>query len=173
MSKIIFERAQKYVDKVLYIYSVMDKVQGLSEKGCSMYKKAKYKRHDVLYRYKEVDSYRIFMRRKYDNHWQKSSINYYIESTGLNSMPNSDKKLIKISEFSEDLDFQLSTLYDNTELLNYYIQCLLYTKGFRGFIKIGISHNTLNALIRHADDMYNSRDKLWREIPKDSTLFSF
>ncbi len=173
MSKIIFERAQKYVDKILYLYSVMDKVQGLSDDGCSIYGKSKFKRHVVLYRYNKADSYHMFMRRRYDNHWQKSSNNYYIESTGLNSMPNSDKRLIKISEFSEDLDFQLSILYDNAELLNYYIQCLLYSKGFRGSIRIGISHPTLNALIRHVDVMYKDRDKLWRNIPMDSTLFSF
>lgn len=173
MSKIIFERAQKYVNKVLYLYSVMDQVQGLSEKGCSMYKKARYKRHDVLYRYRESSSYTVFMRRSYDDIWRTSLTYYYIDGTARNSMTDSDRKIMKISEFSEDLDFQLSTLYDNNELLNYYIQCLLYTSGFRGFVKIGLSHNTLNALIRHAEDMYNSRDKLWRDIPKDSTIFNW
>lgn len=169
----IFERAQKYVNKVLYLYSVMDKVQGLDEKGCSMYKKAKFKRHDILYRYREIDSYRIFISRRYNNIWRKSSTNYHIESTGLNSSPDTDRLLINITEFVEDLDFQLSTVYDNNELLQYYIQCLLFSSGFRGCVQIGISHNTLNALIKHAEDMYNSRDKLWRTIPKDSTIFNF
>ena len=161
MSKVLFERAKRYVDKILYIYSVMDKCEQLQEKVCRYYTKFYFDKNSIRWRFNRFQSYIILAGRTDGDSWKKSNTNLWIDNTGKNSMNNSDKAFMKIEEYSEDNDFQLSALYDDNDLYNYYIGSLLYTSGFRGFVRIGISHNTLNAFVRHADDMYKNKDKLW------------
>ncbi|AFC21501.1 hypothetical protein GAP32_053 [Cronobacter phage vB_CsaM_GAP32] len=159
MSKKIFEQAKRYVDKVLYIFSVMDKCERLPESDMYYYKKYKFQKNDICWRSSSAYAFTVLASRR--DTWRKSKVNLCIDSTGRNSMVNSDRPFMGITEYSDDVDFQLSTLYDDKELYEYYVGSLLYTAGFRGFVKKDISHNTLNAFMRNADDMYKNRDKLW------------
>lgn len=173
MSENIYNKAKFYVDKVLYIFAGLDKCkQQLEQRSCQYYVKYKFNKNSFSYRYDRFQSFRVLAQRNDSRGFFKSSNNYWIDHSGTNSMPGFDRAFMEIHEFTEDVDFMLSTLFDDKELYHYYVGSLLYTAGFRGFVQKDISHNTLNALIRHVDDMYVSRDKLWY-TPKTSPTFNF
>lgn len=165
MSENIYNKAKFYVDKVLYLFSGLDKCkEQLTQYPCKCDIKYKFFVDHISYRYDRFTSYTVLMHYNPDNVFMKSKKKYFITDSAMNSMPEFDRSFIKINEFSEDIDFQLSTLFDDTELYHYYVGSLLYTSGFRGFVQKDISHNTLNAMIRHVDDMYKRRDKLWTKV---------
>lgn len=161
MSENIYNRAKFYVDKVLYIFDGLDKCrEQLRKRSCDYYSKYKFNADSFCYRGNRFKPYRMLAKRnEYSS--VKDDVRYWINDTGTNSMKGFDRPFMKIEQYSEDLDFMLSTLFDDTELFDYYVGSFLYTSGFRGYVEMNISHNTLNAFVRHVDDMYICREKLW------------
>lgn len=162
MSKKIYDRAKFYVDKVLYIFAGLDKCkEQLKLRSCNYYTNYKFNPNSFSYREHRFSSFRILARRDNSRKFTKSQNFYVIVHNGTNSMPGFERVFMEIHEYSEDIDFMLSTLFDDKELYHYYVGSLLYTSGFRGCVEKDISHNTLNALINRVDDMYIMREKLW------------
>lgn len=147
MSKKIFNRAKLFADKVLKIYINHGHMVETKKIGISnhYYNKRQYLidaesicNKDCMY-----ETYIINL------HFGNRNINnkhYYIIRNDIDRYLN--KSIMKLDEFSSDIDFQLSTLFDERELLEYYIVCILFNNNFNGAVLKGIHHNTLNAIIK-------------------------
>lgn len=163
MSKNVFVRAQNYVNKVLSIFSVIDKMNMLAKQYRSS-GNTRVMNNELKYRYSQARSFETFMERKDISSTQKSKHYYWIDRLGNNSMPNIDRKLMKMYKYDEGLHFQLSTIYSNEELYDYYVQCLLFTAGFYGRVRKNVSHNSLNCMIRQLDEIYENVSR-FKQVP--------
>ena len=68
----------------------------------------------------------------------------------------------KIQEYSEDVDFQLSTVHDEQQLFYYYLICILHKNGYRGRINTEDLHpTTLNFLLKEVQ-------RTQRKFPKEN-----
>ena len=164
MSENIFNRAKFYTDKILYIFDGLDKCKNeLKRSSCTYHVKYKFNPDSFCFRTDRFKAFTVLAKRnEYKLVLVKDENRLWIDDEGTNTMPGYNRQFMKIDTYSEDVDFMLSTLFDSTELFDYYVASLLYSAGFRGYLNKDISHNTLNALMRHVDDMYRCREKLWR-----------
>lgn len=156
MSLRIFERAEFYVQKIMDIKDIHTELLDVLNKSSGLYTnnyntlKNKYffNKSTIRIRDSRTDIFETFLMFNpgltdlYDSFWFFNGIdkkcNRYVT-----------RELINVSEFKEDLDFQLSTVMTDKELYEYYICCILYTKGFNGYIHRMISPLTLNAIRTH------------------------
>ena len=90
---------------------------------------------------------------------------YIFDGSGTNyNHRRIDRQLRRITEFDEALDFQLQTLYNDSELYDYYYLCLLHGTGYIGYIRKDIHHNTLNSLLKYSELI---------ELHKDDTHYPY
>ncbi len=55
--------------------------------------------------------------------------------------------------YSEELDFQLSTMMSKNELFDFYLRSILYSRGFRGAVARGIHYRTWSTLVKHLQEL--------------------
>lgn len=155
MSLKIFERAQRYVDKVM---SVKDSHTEALDYVQTSYKivSKNYLVNSTSLRTRNGDAsfdiQMLFDLGSLAVVGPTTRDSYHrIADDGLPLCSWVTREVMVMTEFQEDLDFQLSTIMSDDILLEYYACCLLYTRGFRGYIKRMMSHHTLNAIKRHVD----------------------
>lgn len=163
MSLKIFERAQRYVDKVM---SVKDShTEALDYIDNSSYKifgknylttssSIRTRTRDSLFEIQmlmDLGSLAVSAPQNLRDSYHRIADDDYHPCVWV------PRNVMVLQEFKEDLDFQLSTLMDDDLLLEYYSCCILYTRGYRGYIKRMISHNTLNAMKKHLDMLVATR----------------
>ncbi len=103
-------------------------------------------RHDIYAQYKTV------LKLGPDIHAPHLDNFYKITNDSTFGTP---KPFQEINEFSEELDFQLSTVLNDDELFDYYVQCKLFFSGFRGAVRKMVHHTSWNAYIRLANSINN------------------
>ena len=156
MSLEIFNRAKKMADKIIEINRLYELCKDRLEKTSI-----------------GINSYRFYPNTVYVNHGRCTWVllrhgaepyagndHYKFDGSGTDYRhPKITKPLRRISEFEEDFDFQLSTLFTDTELMDYYFCSLIYSSGYIGFIRRGIHHNSINAILKHVELICRNKDR--------------
>ncbi len=150
MTKAIYNRAVTYSDKVIKLYNEMKKFNGRLSKSLYLNKRYGFNNNFVSARNNIYEQYKtvISLTENFNQHHLRNC--YKISDDPSFETP---KKLQEINEFSEELDFQLSTVLTDEELFDYYVMCKLYYYGFRGAVRKMVHHTSWNAYIRIANSI--------------------
>ncbi|EBS4516654.1 hypothetical protein DQT32_04495 [Salmonella enterica subsp. enterica serovar Braenderup] len=150
MTKAIYDRAVTYSDKVMKLYHEMVKFDGRVSKSIYVKKRYGFNNKFVSARNNVYEQYKTVISLVDDLNQLHLKNCYKITDDPSFETP---KKLQEINEFSEELDFQLSTVLTDEQLYDYYIKCKLYYYGFRGAVRKMVHHTSWNAYIRVANSI--------------------
>ncbi|SOK58848.1 hypothetical protein [Yersinia phage fHe-Yen9-03] len=161
----IYKQARKYCNRFLKLDKVMVNSESTIMKGTwtSPYNvtnryqasldsnKKGFKMKMARGRFSSYEVY--YYRHSYDvrTHSHRDK-NFYIINDKIFSHYSTKtvQELRDVSIYDEGLEFQLSTVYNDSELFDYYCCSMLYYDGFRGACRTSVHHSTWKALYENA-----------------------
>lgn len=150
MTKAIYNRAVTYSNKVISLHKEMKKFDGRLKKSKYINQRYGFNNNFVSARNNTYEQYKTVINLTTDLNQPHLKNCYKITDDPSFETP---KTLREINEFSEELDFQLSTVLSDEQLFDYYVQCKLYSYGFRGAVRKMVHHTSWNAYIRIANSI--------------------
>lgn len=152
MSLEIYNKAKSKVDKIAAIRKHQEESTVRLSTNSIAIKSYRFYSDKIYRKGKAGMSHTLLMSDGNDSIIRNHSSFYIFDGSGTNyNHRRIDRQLRRIPEFDEALDFQLQTLYNDSELYDYYYLCLLYTSGYVGYIRKDMHHNTLNSLLKYSE----------------------
>ncbi|QOI70985.1 hypothetical protein pEaSNUABM12_00047 [Erwinia phage pEa_SNUABM_12] len=165
MSEKIYKQARKYCDKFLRLHKVLSGVHEKIKKNSWRNSPFSTNRYMVNLDNNKTGIVMKMARGKYNSyevHYHLAPYthrdsqrrnNFYVITDHTKFIHCSTKTvqdLRDISVYDECLAFQLSTVYTDSELFDYYCCSMLHTAGFRGACRTNVHHSTWKALYLQA-----------------------
>lgn len=168
MSKNIYNRSKKYCSAILRLRSAHNDI--LNNNDDTWYisnKKYAINKNYMAYRSNLYKRYTTVISCNHVSKMFNSNENHVLRITD-DSYKN--KLCITINEYHEDFDFQLSTLFNDEELFEYYLFCMLKQNGIQYTIRSDIHINTINTLIKKCKEIKLSIERA-KYIDEQRKLF--